>query len=39
MTVELQDAGARLPELPETAAGGEEVILVHDGKPIARLSV
>ena len=38
MTVELHDAGTKLSELADTAANGEEVILVRDGKPVARLT-
>ena len=38
MTVELQEAETKLAELAESAANGEEVILVREGKPIARLT-
>ena len=39
MTVELQDAGTKLSELADSAAQGVEVILVRDGKPIAKLTM
>ena len=35
--VNVADAKARLPELIERAAGGEEIILARAGKPRARL--
>jgi prevent-host-death family protein len=38
MTVELQDAERMLSELADSAAAGEEVILVREGKPVARLT-
>jgi antitoxin (DNA-binding transcriptional repressor) of toxin-antitoxin stability system len=38
MTVELHDAETKLSELADSAAGGEEVILVRDGKPVAKLT-
>jgi prevent-host-death family protein len=36
-TVNIADAKARLPELVERAANGEEIILARHGKPRARL--
>jgi antitoxin (DNA-binding transcriptional repressor) of toxin-antitoxin stability system len=39
MTVELQDAGMKLAELADSAAQGEDVILVRDGKPVAKLTM
>jgi antitoxin (DNA-binding transcriptional repressor) of toxin-antitoxin stability system len=38
MTVEIQDAEHRLAELAGTAALGEDVILLDNGKPLARLA-
>ena len=38
MTVELHDAETKLSELADSAAAGEEVILVREGKPVARLT-
>jgi antitoxin (DNA-binding transcriptional repressor) of toxin-antitoxin stability system len=38
MTVELQDAEKKLAELAESAANGEDVILVREGKPVARMT-
>lgn len=37
-TVSLADAKARLSELTELAAGGEEVVITKRGKPVVRLS-
>jgi prevent-host-death family protein len=37
VVVNVADAKARLPELIERAAGGEEIILARAGKPRARL--
>jgi prevent-host-death family protein len=37
LTVNVAEAKARLPELIERAAGGEEIILARAGKPRARL--
>ena len=37
MTVEVQDDDMRLLELANVAAGGEDVVLVRDGKPFARI--
>jgi antitoxin (DNA-binding transcriptional repressor) of toxin-antitoxin stability system len=37
MTVELQEFGTKFVELAESAAGGEEVIFVREGKPYAKL--
>jgi prevent-host-death family protein len=37
IVVDAADAKARLPELIERAAGGEEIILARAGKPRARL--
>jgi antitoxin (DNA-binding transcriptional repressor) of toxin-antitoxin stability system len=39
MTVELQDAGKQIAELADSAAQGEDVILVRDGKPVAKLTM
>jgi len=39
MTVELQDAEKKLAELADSAANGEDVILVRDGKPVAKLTM
>ena len=39
MTVELHDAGLKLAELADSAAQGEDVILVRDGKPVAKLTM
>jgi prevent-host-death family protein len=36
--VNIAAAKARLPELVERAAGGEEIILARNGKPRARLA-
>ena len=36
-SVNIADAKARLPELVERAAHGEEIIIARDGKPQARL--
>lgn len=36
-SVNIADAKARLPELVERAARGEEVIIARNGKPRARL--
>ena len=36
-TVNIADAKARLPELVERAARGEEIIIARNGKPQARL--
>jgi prevent-host-death family protein len=38
MTIELQDAEKKLAELADSAANGEDVILVRDGKPLVRLT-
>ena len=38
MTVELQDAGKQLSELADSAAQGEDVILLREGKPLARMT-
>jgi antitoxin (DNA-binding transcriptional repressor) of toxin-antitoxin stability system len=38
MTVELQDAGKQLSELADSAAKGEDVILLREGKPLARMT-
>jgi antitoxin (DNA-binding transcriptional repressor) of toxin-antitoxin stability system len=38
MTVELQDAGKQLSELADSAAHGEDVILLREGKPLARMT-
>ena len=38
MTVELHEAETKLSELAESAANGEEVILLREGKPVARLT-
>jgi prevent-host-death family protein len=35
--VNIADAKARLPELVERAAGGEEIIIARNGEPRARL--
>jgi prevent-host-death family protein len=39
MTVELQDAGKQIAELADSAAQGEDVILVRDGRPVAKLTM
>lgn len=36
-TIEVADAKQRLEELVAKAAAGEEFVLVHEGKPLARL--
>lgn len=38
MDISLAEAKARLSELVEQAANGEEVIITKRGKPVARLS-
>jgi prevent-host-death family protein len=35
--VNIADAKARLPELVERAAGGEEIVIARNGEPRARL--
>jgi prevent-host-death family protein len=35
--VNIAEAKARLPELVERAAGGEEIVIARNGKPRARL--
>ena len=35
--VNIADAKARLPELVERAAGGEEIVIARNGQPQARL--
>jgi antitoxin (DNA-binding transcriptional repressor) of toxin-antitoxin stability system len=37
MTVTLQEAQARLPELIEQLRAGEEIVITRDQKPVARL--
>jgi len=39
MTVELQDAGKQISALADSAAQGEDVILLRDGKPVAKLTM
>ena len=36
-TVSIEEAQARLPELIEHLAGGEEVVITRDQRPVARL--
>ena len=36
-TLEIEQATGRLAELVEQAAGGEEVVLTRDGRPVAKL--
>jgi len=36
-TINIAEAKARLPELVERAAGGEEIIVARNGKPKAKL--
>ncbi|NLX20365.1 MAG: type II toxin-antitoxin system prevent-host-death family antitoxin [Phycisphaerae bacterium] len=38
ITVTIEDAGGKFTELLRRAAGGEEIIITEQGKPIARLS-
>jgi prevent-host-death family protein len=38
LTVELQEAGTRLPELVQAATSGTEVVLTQSGQPVARLA-
>lgn len=35
--IELKEAQEHLPELVEQAAGGEEVVITRDDRPLARL--
>jgi prevent-host-death family protein len=37
MTVTLEEAQARLPELVEQLRAGQEVVITRDQKPVARL--
>ena len=37
MTIDLTEAEARFEELVERAESGEEIILLRDGAPVARL--
>lgn len=38
ITVSLAHAQAHLAELLDTVAGGEDVAIIRDGRPVARLS-
>ena len=35
--IDIEAAGARLPELIEDAGAGEEILISRDGEPVARL--
>ncbi len=37
MTTTIEDVQARLPEILDALAPGEEVIVTRDGKPVAKL--
>ena len=37
MTTTIEDVQARLPEILDTLAPGEEVLITRDGKPVAKL--
>jgi antitoxin (DNA-binding transcriptional repressor) of toxin-antitoxin stability system len=37
-TATIEDVQARLPQILDTLAPGEEVVIIHDGKPVARLT-
>lgn len=38
MTVELHELGAKMAEVAENAAGGEDVILLREGKPFVKVT-